>query len=97
MVKDIYSGAGTSGIASLTVIGNTLYFGADDGANGSEVWVSDGTATGTVLFLDINPGTGSSNPASFTSLGGFLYFVASGSSGYELYFNGEILDEVSYS
>ena len=98
MVKDIYSGAGNSGIASLTAIGNMyLLFGADDGANGSEVWISDGTATGTVLFLDVNPGPGSSNPASFIRLDGLLYFVASGSSGYELYYNGEILNEVSYS
>ena len=82
----------------LRAIGNThIYFGADDGANGSEVWISDGTAAGTVLFLDVNPGPGSSNPASFTRLDGLLYFVASGSSGYELYFNGEILNEVSYS
>jgi ELWxxDGT repeat protein len=36
---------------------NTLYFGADDGANGSEIWKSDGTEAGTVLIKDLVPGT----------------------------------------
>ncbi len=34
----------------------TLYFRADDGSNGSELWKSDGTSAGTVLVRDIYPG-----------------------------------------
>ena len=41
----------------LTAVGNTLYFRADDGINGSELWKSDGTASGTVMVKDIDSGS----------------------------------------
>jgi len=36
------------------VIGGTLYFVANDGAHGNEVWRSDGTTAGTFMIGDIN-------------------------------------------
>ena len=48
----------------LTVLKESLYFRASDGEKGSELWVSDGTKTGTKLLKDISPGTGSSLPVS---------------------------------
>lgn len=48
----------------------------DDGTNGSELWVTDGTKAGTSLFLDINPGSKSSDATAWTALGGQAVFVA---------------------
>jgi ELWxxDGT repeat protein len=42
-----------------------IYFTADDGIHGRELWVSDGSAKGTKLVKDINEGERSSDPRSF--------------------------------
>jgi uncharacterized repeat protein (TIGR01451 family) len=92
MVKDIHTGAdaygrpNSSSPANLTVVNGVLYFTANDGTNGQELWKSDGTAGGTVLVKDINPGSGSSSPSYLTALNGALYFAADdGTNGNELW------------
>ena len=47
---------------SLSLIGNRIYFSTDDGVNGVEPWISDGTTDGTFMLKDINSGNGSSYP-----------------------------------
>ncbi|MFM7792318.1 MAG: ELWxxDGT repeat protein, partial [Microcystis panniformis] len=55
LVKDILPGLSGSDPSYLTTLGNTLFFTAFDGVNGTELWKSDGTAAGTVLVKDIFP------------------------------------------
>ncbi|WP_420538217.1 beta strand repeat-containing protein [Microcystis aeruginosa] len=90
LVANIRSGASGSISSSdpfnLTVVGNTLYFSANDGVNGYELWKSDGTAAGTVLVADIRSGSSSSNPGNLTVVGNTLFFSADdGVNGRELW------------
>jgi ELWxxDGT repeat protein len=68
------------------VVGSTIYFQADDGVHGIELWSSDGTSSGTVLVDDIAPGNADSIPANLTRVGDALYFSANdGETGIELW------------
>ena len=86
LVKNINlgnDGSGHSSPSSFTVFNNSLYFVADDGVTGQELWRTNGTITTPVA--DINS-TGSSAPYSFGAFGDWLYFAADdGLSGYELW------------
>jgi ELWxxDGT repeat protein len=58
LVKDI-SPLETGAIskpAGFTRLNGALYFHANDGVNGIELWKTDGTAAGTQLLKDICPG-----------------------------------------
>jgi ELWxxDGT repeat protein len=89
LVKDIRVGFNESYETfpmSLTNVEGTLYFTADDGTSGRELWKSDGTETGTVRVKDIRLGSSSSSPSFLTDVGGTLYFTANdGTSGAELW------------
>ena len=91
LVLDIAPGASSSYAYSsdlnyFTEFDGKLYFAADNRKNGSELWVSDGTAESTQLVLDIAPGDGGSSPHSFTEFNDKLYFSASdGKTGSELW------------
>jgi ELWxxDGT repeat protein len=95
MVKDIIPG-NTSGLRGFTLSNSgafvnedVIYFMANDGVHGEEVWKSDGTASGTVMLKDINPGNSSSihpNGWEMKKFDGHLYFSANdGTNGYELW------------
>ncbi len=43
---------------NLTVANGKLFFSADDGIHGKELWTSDGTAAGTSLVVDLYQGEG---------------------------------------
>src|SRR4030095_8911700 len=45
------------GISTSISSGGKLFFSAYDSAHGRELWVTDGTTSGTHLVKDINPGT----------------------------------------
>src|SRR5436190_23671500 len=75
MVKDIYKGAGTSDPQKLVNVNGTLFFVANDGLNGTELWKTNGTANSTTLVKDIFSTSGS-NPKYFTLMKGQVYFNA---------------------
>ena len=86
MVKDIYPGADSSYPLSLVNVNGTIYFEANDGTSGAELWKSDGTESGTVLVKDIYPGAESSYPSSLVNVDGIIYFNAGeGTHGFELW------------
>src|SRR5262249_39046212 len=64
-------------------VNSTLFFVANDGTHGRELWKSDGTSKGTILVKDINPdsttyyqGSGPPNPTDLVNVNGTLFFSA---------------------
>jgi ELWxxDGT repeat protein/VCBS repeat-containing protein len=90
LVKDILAGSG-NGLANTVTrfsanVNGTLFFTANDGTAGVELWRSDGTAAGTTLVKDIYPGISQSLPSSLINLNGTLLFWATdGTNGTELW------------
>jgi ELWxxDGT repeat protein len=67
----------------LINVGGTLYFSANDGKHGYELWRSNGTKRGTVLVRDLvqgsyNPNMDGSYPTHLTDVNGTLFFSANG-------------------
>jgi ELWxxDGT repeat protein len=63
-------------VAGSATKGYKAYFAATDATHGEELWVTDGTPTGTKLVADILPGGGSSAPSWLCRLGDKVLFSA---------------------
>lgn len=90
LVKDIRPGSGYGFSFLLTDtlvnVNGTLFFTANNGINGVELWKSNGTAAGTVMVKDIKPGASLTGPELLTAVNGTLFFVANdGVNGPELW------------
>jgi ELWxxDGT repeat protein len=93
LVKDIWPGSAWGVVGSgllptrlVTPSGEVVLFRGNNGVDGNELWISDGTAMGTRMLKDIWPGNGGSSPDAGFVAGGVLYFSADdGVSGRELW------------
>lgn len=92
ILKDIHPG--TEGYFSpefnypyFTELDGMLYFAANDGAHGFELWKTDGSEAGTSMVKDISTDAiYGSNPEHLIAFNGKLYFTARDDVyGYELY------------
>ena len=92
LVKDIYPGdADDNGLSSTSFINfqGNLFFAAQDGEHGKELWKSNGTTEGTIMVKDIYPAlnnfTRSSNPGNFFVADGVFFFFATDSTGRKIW------------
>jgi ELWxxDGT repeat protein len=81
-----YFGSNNFTTLSAALSGEVLFFAANDGNNGAELWRSDGTTPNTVRIAATAPGTGDASPTDLAILGGQLFFAANdGAHGTELW------------
>ena len=76
MLADINLGPESSDPISKTDYAGALYFSADDGIHGRELWRYDPDTDEATLVADINPGRYSSGPASLFVFNNQLFFAA---------------------
>ena len=76
---------GDSSPTMLGTAGARVLFAADDGVNGTELWATDGTSTGTRRLTDVPGGNGIDAGSGFVQMDGFGLFVGTGATGAELW------------
>lgn len=73
---DLNPGVKSSNPTEFSICNGYLLFRAGNDTTGDELWISDGTRSGTKLLIDINPGYRLGYPEGFTELNGKQYFIA---------------------
>lgn len=76
LIKDIEPGPEGSNPRGFVRFGSLVYFTANNGTHGSELWRTDGTAQGTIMVVDLEPGASGSLPSELVVGPGALYFRA---------------------
>jgi ELWxxDGT repeat protein len=76
VIKDIRPGIQHSLANSFTVFKEKVFFVANDGVNGFELWSTDGTANGTTMVKNASTGTGDGvTNTKLHALNGEVYFT----------------------
>ena len=89
-LTDLQEGTEFGAIKNLTAFDDVLFFAADDGEHGWELWTSDGTEEGTRRVTDLRAGESDSlldtDVSMMKAFGDYLYFAADdGIHGMELW------------
>jgi ELWxxDGT repeat protein len=74
VVKDINPGQASSTPQMFVRFGRSVFFRANDGEHGVELWRTDGTSGGTTLVIDLFQGSSNGLPGNLRVAGGSLYF-----------------------
>lgn len=82
---NVTGGPEASYTQELHALGSTLYFTADDGVHGYELWRSEGDQASTRMVADLSPGPASTSIQILPSAGLLLYFGIYRNSGMELW------------
>ena len=86
LVRDINPEPLSAHPNKLVELNGAVFFVADSGEHGYELWKSDGTQAGTSLVRDLRPGADSSNIQYLMNINGLLFFSANdGIHGQELW------------
>jgi ELWxxDGT repeat protein len=86
LLVDIYSGSNSSDAKFGPILNGKMLFSARTATSGNELWITDGTPTGTSMVKDIYTGSNSSSPTNMTLIGNKVYFSANdGINGAELW------------
>src|SRR5262245_49478705 len=86
LLRDINAKTPDSFPTGLTVVGDVVYFWADDGVHGPALWRSDGTAASTYLVKGIKPGPAALRFPYPANVNGTLFLSADdGTHGLELW------------
>ncbi|OJH41452.1 hypothetical protein BON30_11400 [Cystobacter ferrugineus] len=92
--RDAAGTSPSSGPLDLSAVGDTLYFTADDGHSGYELWKSQGQAWNTVRVKDIHRewwSAGGTNPYILGTAGGLWFFHARERKGGSAYLTTQVL------
>ncbi len=75
-VADVNPGPGSSNPVFMADIDGKVYFSANDGVTGNELWRYDSVTNTVTQVRDIFPGASSSNPMFLTATNGMIFFAA---------------------